>query len=90
MRLNGETGTERLIVLYSQSPINTVDFLKKISIEPPSKTIEQKLKNVLGTGFISLPKIEAKEKALENKMQYRVSVKKNQILGAIISFEHID
>lgn len=88
MRLNGDKGEERLIVLYSPNPLNTEEFLQKITSQPATLSLSQKLKNVIGPNFISLQ--GDNNVAGVKNIDYQVSLKSQQILGIIISFNHTD
>ena len=88
MRLNGDKGEERLIVLYSPNPLNTDEFLQKIASQPATLSLSQKLKNVIGPNFISLQ--GDKNVAGVKNIDYQVSLKSQQTLGIIISFNHTD
>jgi hypothetical protein len=88
MRLNGDKGEEHLIVLYSQNPLNTDQFLQKIASQPVALPLNQKLKNVIGPNFMTL---QGNKNATGVKnLDYQVSLKSQQTLGIIISFNHID
>jgi hypothetical protein len=88
MRLNGDKGEEHLIVLYSQNPINTDQFLQKIASQPVALSLNQKLKNVIGPNFKELQ--GDKNQKDYKKVDYQVSLKSEQTLGIIISFNHTD
>ena len=88
MRLNGDKGEEHLIVLYSQNPLNTDQFLEKIASQPAALPLNQKLQNVIGP---NLTMLQGDKTAISDKnLDYQVSLKSQQTLGIIISFNHID
>jgi hypothetical protein len=88
MRLNGDKGEEHLIVLYSQNPLNTDQFLQKIASQPVALPLNQKLKNVIGP---NLTLLQGDQTTISDKnLDYQVSLKSQQTLGIIISFNHID
>lgn len=86
IRLDGNTGTDYICVLYSDQPIDLDDLRQNIQRQSNYYTFEQKVKKALGNRLVPAKDIQY----VKQKMGFHATSTSGSVVPLFMEMEHID